>query len=71
MNGKLLKAINHKMTCIGNLEILRHRNWNKYRKQRYFVTKLKREPIKGMYFFERCHGGSKSTFLENNPTFSK
>ncbi|KAK3097542.1 hypothetical protein FSP39_010594 [Pinctada imbricata] len=35
------------------------KNWEKYRKQRNFVTRLKRHSLR-VYFFERCHGGPKS-----------
>ena len=35
-------------------------NWEKFRKQRHFVTKLKRKSMK-TYFLERCSGGTKSS----------
>ena len=34
-------------------------NWENYRKQRNYVTKLRKQSIH-LYFFERCSGGPKS-----------
>ena len=34
-------------------------NWEFYRKQRNYVTKLRKQSIH-LYFFERCSGGPKS-----------
>ena len=47
-------------------------NWEKFRKQRNFVTKLKRKSMK-TYFLERCSGGTKSgDFWKTiKPFFSK
>ena len=36
------------------------KNWERYRKQRNLVTKLKKKSVKS-YFLERCVGGQKST----------
>jgi hypothetical protein len=41
------------------------KNWEAYRRQRNYVTKLKRKSI-NTYFIERCAGGPKSKpFLTN------
>ena len=49
-----------------------NKNWKKFRKQRNFVTKLKRKSMK-TYFLERCSGGTKSgDFWKTiKPFFSK
>ena len=49
-----------------------NKNWEKFRKQRNFVTKLKRKSMK-TYFLERCSGGTKSgDFWKTiKPFFSK
>jgi hypothetical protein len=49
-----------------------NKNWEKFRKQRNFVTKLKRKSMK-TYFLERCSGGTKSVdfWKTIKPFFSK
>jgi hypothetical protein len=49
-----------------------NKNWEKFRKQRNFVTKLKRKSMK-TYFLERCSGGTKSgdCWKTIKPFFSK
>ena len=48
------------------------KNWEKFRKQRNLVTKIKRQSMK-VYFLERCSGGSKSSefWKTVKPFFSK
>ena len=60
MNSELRKAINYKKSLWRKFQNVKSdKNWNKYSKQRNYVTKLKRESIK-LYFSERCGGGPKS-----------
>ena len=49
-----------------------NKNWEKFRKQRNLVTKIKRKSMK-VYFLERCSGGSKSCefWKTVKPFFSK
>jgi hypothetical protein len=49
-----------------------NKNWEKFRKQRNLVTKIKRQSMK-VYFLERCSGGSKSSefWKTVKPFFSK
>ena len=57
MNSELRKAINHKKSLWRKFQNVKSdKNWNKYSKQRNYVTKLKRESSK-LYFSERCGGG--------------
>ena len=60
MNSELRSAI-YKKRMLRNkyFKCRSSQNWEKYRKQRNYVTKLKRQSLR-VYFFERCHGGPKS-----------
>ena len=63
MNGPLRRAINVKRGLFRkyrrcNSEI----NWQNFRRQRNYVTKLKRQSIRH-YFAERCGGGTKSKYF--------
>ena len=61
MNSELRKAINFKKSLRRKyLKIKTDKNWQKFTKQKYLVTKLKRQAIK-LYFAERCGGGTKSS----------
>ncbi|KAJ8307587.1 hypothetical protein KUTeg_014863, partial [Tegillarca granosa] len=60
MNADLRKAIYNKQKLRNKFEKSKtNYNWEMFRKQRNFVTKLKRKSIQ-MYFLERCAGGQKS-----------
>lgn len=60
MNGELRRAIYVKRKLRNSFFKYRtDKNWEKYRKQRNLVTKLKRNSMQ-IYFFERCGGGPKS-----------
>ena len=60
MNSELRSAI-YKKRMLRNkyFKCRSSQNWEKYRKRRNYVTKLKRQSLR-VYFFERCHGGPKS-----------
>ena len=60
MNSELRSAV-YKKRMLRNkyFKCRSPQNWEKYRKQRNYVTKLKRQSLR-VYFFERCHGGPKS-----------
>jgi hypothetical protein len=59
-NGELRKAIYKKRTLHNKfLKCKSHRNWDLYRKQRNWVTKLRKQSVR-VYFLERCAGGPKS-----------
>ena len=61
MNSELRKAVYRKQMFRSKFEKNRSdKNWEKFRKQRNLVTKLKRKSIKS-YFLERCVGGEKSS----------
>ena len=61
MNRKLRKAIYDKKRLHNKyLNCKNSRSWEKYRKSRNLVNKLKKQSI-NMYFQERCVGGSKSS----------
>ena len=60
MNSELRKAI-YKKKMLHN-KYLKYRNksnWEMYRKQRNYVTKLRKQSLQ-LYFFERCSGGPKA-----------
>ena len=60
MNSDLRKAIYKKKMLHNKYHKFRNStNWELYRKQRNYVTKLRKQSIK-LYFFERCGGGPKS-----------
>ena len=60
MNRELRGAIYRKQMLYSQYTKNRSdKNWEKFRKQRNLVTKIKRKSIK-VYFLERCSGGSKS-----------
>ena len=60
MNSELRKAIYKKKMLYNKYHKYRNKtNWVLYRKQRNYVTKLRKQSIK-LYFFERCGGGPKS-----------
>ena len=61
MNSELRRAI-YKKKMLHNkyLKFRNKTNWELYRKQRNYVTKLRKQSIK-LYFFERCSGGPKSS----------
>jgi len=61
MNSDLRKAV-YKKRMLKNkfFQSKTDKNWENYRKQRNYVTKLKKMSIRN-YFFERCTGGPKST----------
>ena len=65
MNGDLRRAIHvYKKRMLFNRykKCKTSSNWDNYRKQRNFVTKLKKQSMR-VYFFERCAGGqSQKTF---------
>lgn len=59
MNRELRKAVYRKHMLY--TQYTKNRNsktWEKYRRQRNMVTKLKKKSVK-TYFLERCSGGSK------------
>ena len=61
MNSELRKAIYMKQMLRNKFEKCKSdKNWERYRKQRNLVTKLKKKSVKS-YFLERCVGGQKST----------
>ena len=58
MNGELRKEIYRKHMLYTNYTKQRNsKTWDKYRKQRNFVNKLKKDSMK-TYFLERCRGGA-------------
>ena len=60
MNGELHRAIYKKRMCFNKFQKYKTpQSWEQYRKQRNFVTKLKKTSMRH-YFFERCAGGPKS-----------
>ena len=61
MNKELRKAV-YKKRMLHNtfLKCKSDKNWEECRKQRNYVTKIKRLSIK-KYFYERCIGGPKSS----------
>ena len=60
MNGEMRRAIYKKRMCFNNYQKYKTpQNWELYRKQRNFVTKLKKTSMRH-YFYERCAGGPKS-----------
>ena len=60
MNGDLRRAIYKKPMLFNRYKKCKtSSNWDNYRKQRNFVTKLKKQSMRA-YFFERCAGGPKS-----------
>ena len=59
MNSELRKAIYKKMLYNKYHKYRNKTNWELYRKQRNYVTKLRKQSIK-LYFFERWGGGPKS-----------
>ena len=60
MNRELRKAVYKKRTLHNKfLKSKTDQNWEEYRKQRNYVTKIKKTSIKN-YFYERCIGGPKS-----------
>lgn len=63
MNSELRKAIYKKKILHNKYKKFKNsRNWELYRKQRNYVTKLRKQSIQ-LYFFERCSGGqSQRTF---------
>ena len=61
MNSELRRAIYKKKMLHNKYHKYRNKtNWELYRKQRNYVTKLRKQSIK-LYFFERCRGGPKSS----------
>ena len=61
MNSELRKAIYMKQMLRNKFEKCKSdKNWERYRKQRNLVTKLKKKSVK-IYLLERCVGGQKST----------
>ena len=61
MNSELRRAIYKKKMLHNKYHKYRNKtNWELYRKQRNYVTKLRKQSIK-IYFFERCSGGPKSS----------
>ena len=60
MNSELRKAIYKKKMLHNKFKKIKNKaNWEMYRKQRNYVTKLRKQSIH-LYFFERCSGGPKS-----------
>ena len=60
MNSELRRAIYKKKMLLNKHKKYKGKtNWENYRKQRNYVTKLRKQSIK-LYFFERCSGGPKS-----------
>ena len=60
MNSELRRAIYKKKMLFNKHKKYKGKtNWENYRKQRNYVTKLRKQSIK-LYFFERCSGGPKS-----------
>jgi hypothetical protein len=73
MNQELRRAVYRKQMLYSQFtKCQSNKNWEKFRKQRNFVTKLKRKSMK-TYFLERCSGGTKSgDFWKTiKPFFSK
>ena len=73
MNSTLRKAIHSvHMLCSNYTKQRNGRTWEKYRKQRNLVNKLKKNSTKN-YFLERCSGGAKSCdfWKTMKPFFSK
>ena len=73
MNRELRKAVYRKHMLY--TQYTKNRNsktWEKYRRQRNMVTKLKKKSVK-TYFLERCSGGSKNSnfWSTMKPFFSK
>ena len=60
MNSELRRAIYKKKMLHNKFKKFKNNsNWENYRKQRNYVTKLRKQSIH-LYFFERCSGGPKS-----------
>ena len=60
MNSELRRAIYKKKMLFHKFNRYKGKtNWENYRKQRNYVTKLRKQSIK-LYFYERCSGGPKS-----------
>ena len=60
MNSELRRAIYKKKMLHNKFKKFKNNsNWENYRKQRKYVTKLRKQSIH-LYFFERCSGGPKS-----------
>ena len=60
MNTELRRAIYKKKMLYNKFNKYKGKNnWENYKKQRNYVTKLRKQSIK-LYFFERCSGGPKS-----------
>ena len=73
MNQELRRAVYRKQMLYSQFtKCQSNTNWEKFRKQRNFVTKLKRKSMK-TYFLERCSGETKSgDFWKTiEPFFSK
>ena len=73
MNQELRRAVYRKQMLYSQFtKCQSNKIWEKFRKQRNFVTKLKRKSMK-TYFLERCSGGTKSgDFWKTiKPFFSK
>ena len=60
-NRTLRKAVYRKKMLFNKFQKLGNsKTWEEYRKQRNYVTKLKKKSIND-YFIERCTGGPKSS----------
>ena len=61
MNPELRRAIYKKKMLHNEFKKFKNNsnNWENYRKQRNYVTKLRKQSIH-LYFFKRCSGGPKS-----------
>ena len=58
MNGELKSAIYRKKMSYNKFQKINScKNWEKYMRQRNYVTKLKSKSI-NQYFMERCAGGA-------------
>ena len=63
MKGELRRAIYKKRMCFNKYQKYKTpQNWELYRKQRNFVTKLKKASMRH-YFYERCAGGPRSKYF--------